>query len=259
MWYLYFIENKINGKLYIGKTNNLKRRLNKHKLNSENKPLNRSIKKYGCDNFIFQEFQYFETEELCYEMEKYWITYLKEQNVLLYNIAEGGNGIFSGTNHYLYGKHHSEESKLKMSKSHTGKKLSKKTKEKLRIANIGRLHSEESKLKISKIKMGTNHSEESKIKIGISSKGRKHSLKTKEFISKCNRGENNPSSILSDDDVFKILKLWFNIDRSLRSKIGFKKEFYEKNIKNIYPIKIITLYEYLRGDKRKYIYETFTF
>jgi group I intron endonuclease len=257
MWYLYLVENKLNGNLYVGITNNIKRRFRKHKNNSESKPLNAAIKKYGVDNFIFQISQYLESEDVAYEMEKYWIERLRNDGFRLYNIAEGGKGSGSGENHYLFGKHHTEETRNKMSKSHTGKTLTEEHKKNIGKSSKGRRLSEEAKTKISQSKIGKALTSEHKIKIGKSSKGRQHSLETKNIISEHNSGENNPSSKLTDDSVKQILTLWFSIEKTIRNKIGYKQQFYKENIENVFNIKMITLYEYLRGAKRKNIYALF--
>ena len=175
----------------------------------------------------------------------------------LYNIAEGGKGIFSGENHYLYGKHHSLETCQKMSNSHKGKELTEEHKEKIRQSCIGNSHSEETKNKISQSKIGKELTEEHKMKIGITSKGRKHNENTKNIISQNSKGENNPSHKLSDDIVKQILTIWFSIDQNIRNEYGYKAKFFRKYIKNVYNIKPITLYEYLRGDKRKDIFKLF--
>lgn len=257
MWYLYEIKNKINQTIYIGKTNNITRRWRSHKNNSENIPLNRAIKKYGIESFVFTIIKEFESENDCYNMEKLTIADLRNQNIKLYNIAEGGRGIFSGTNHYLYRKHHSIESKIKMSESHKGKKLTNQHKQNISNGCMGNSHTKETKMKISKSKIGKKLSKEHKQKIGESSKGRKHSEVTKKKLSECNLGENNSSSILSDQDVRNILILWFSIDEIERNRTGYKKEFYFRYVKDNYPIKIITLYEYLSGKKRKNIFNEF--
>ncbi len=108
------------------------------------------------------------------------------------------------------GWHHSKESKKKSSETHKrigsrppspkGKKLSKKTKEKIRQArlkigspwNIGRKCSEETRRKIgekSRISSkGRKHSEETKRKIGNTHRGMKRSKEARENISKSLRG-----------------------------------------------------------------------
>lgn len=55
---VYMIRNKINNKVYIGSSKNIKQRISKHKLdlkknNHFNKHLQRSWNKYGKDNFEF--------------------------------------------------------------------------------------------------------------------------------------------------------------------------------------------------------------
>ena len=53
--YVYKITNKINNKLYIGITNDYKKRWSNHKCcNSPNMVIARAIKKYGVDNFVFE-------------------------------------------------------------------------------------------------------------------------------------------------------------------------------------------------------------
>ena len=58
--YIYKIENKVNGKLYIGQTiNSIKKRFRKHlgQINSQNQcsALYSAIRKYGKENFIITE------------------------------------------------------------------------------------------------------------------------------------------------------------------------------------------------------------
>ena len=48
---IYKITNLINSKVYIGRTNNLKRRIKQHRNLSSNRYLSKSIKKYGWENF----------------------------------------------------------------------------------------------------------------------------------------------------------------------------------------------------------------
>ena len=56
------------------------------------------------------------------------------------NLSESMKGKYAGKNHPMYGKHHSEETKLKLSEANKGKHLS-----------------EETKLKISEVRKGKNH------------------------------------------------------------------------------------------------------
>lgn len=78
---IYYIENKINNKKYIGQSVDIKRRWRKHKneafnINSHtyNYPIYRAIRKYGIDNFNFKIIEEC-TKEKLNELEIYWIKY----------------------------------------------------------------------------------------------------------------------------------------------------------------------------------------
>jgi hypothetical protein len=90
------------------------------------------------------------------------------ENLQLLNSRE--HGLISST-----GRKHTEESRIKMSKSKIGHRVSEATKEKIRIANTGRPRSEEYRRKLSLAGKGRIFSEEQKHKIGLAHKGMKHS------------------------------------------------------------------------------------
>ena len=78
MGYIYKIENKLNGKVYIGQTvKTVEKRFNQHKNNS-NKDyfsqivLYKAFNKYGIENFECVELEEIDNE-LLDEREKYWI------------------------------------------------------------------------------------------------------------------------------------------------------------------------------------------
>ena len=64
MYYVYKITNKINNKVYIGKTNNLQKRFNQHvsKKNKHVSVIKRAIEKYGEENFLFEKIYEHEDE-----------------------------------------------------------------------------------------------------------------------------------------------------------------------------------------------------
>ena len=108
-----------------------------------------------------------------------------------------------GENNAMFGKHHSEETKRKMSIAAKGRTLSEATKRKISAANkgennvmFGKHHSEETKRKISDAKKGKILSEETKRKISEGSKGNKnmfgkhHSEETKRKIRNSSKGLN---------------------------------------------------------------------
>ena len=125
---IYQIRNKVNGKLYIGSTCNFKKRKSEHfnvgkclkKGNHHNRYLQRSFNKYGENSFVFEIIFLCSIENLLYYEQKFLDFYVVKN---MYNIAPtAGNSL--------------------------GVKHSKKTKENMRKANLGRKHSEEAKRKM---------------------------------------------------------------------------------------------------------------
>lgn len=91
--YIYKIVNTLNGKLYIGKTNNPYERKASHfreyKNNHENKVLYTAMQKYGASNFEFSIIEKCE-DSIWEEREKYWIKYYNSLEDG-YNMIEGGS------------------------------------------------------------------------------------------------------------------------------------------------------------------------
>lgn len=100
--YIYKIENLINHKIYIGQTNNYKRRFIEHKnrgYKKDTKVLYYAFDKYGIENFDFSIIEFVKNYN---EREKYWIKYYDSfENG--YNMTEGGEEppVFHGENHHL--------------------------------------------------------------------------------------------------------------------------------------------------------------
>lgn len=103
MYYIYKFTNKLNGKSYIGQTNNLQKRYNGHKSSSFNKnsseynlPFHSAIRKYGIENFEFETLEEIDDKEnqaYVDEREIFFIQYFesaKDKNG--YNISLGGQG-----------------------------------------------------------------------------------------------------------------------------------------------------------------------
>ena len=80
MGYIYKIENKLNGKKYIGQTiKSLEKRFSQHQHNYNKSyfsqlALYQAFNKYGIENFSFDEIEEVPNEKLD-EREKYWINY----------------------------------------------------------------------------------------------------------------------------------------------------------------------------------------
>ena len=156
---IYCFENNINGKKYIGKSINLRKRIRDH-INQlvlgkdECSYLQNAWIKQGEDNFsiyILEECDF----EILSDREIFYIEILKSKRPEGYNLTDGGDGSFgfkhsdetkehlskirkgkySGENSPLYGKHLSEDTKNKLSIIRTGSKHSEKTKSLLSFLN----------------------------------------------------------------------------------------------------------------------------
>lgn len=100
---IYKIENKVNGKIYVGQSTNIQKRWDNHKVASNcekdhtyNYPLYRAFRKYGVDNFSFDVLEECMVSELD-DKEIFWIEYYNSfRNG--YNQTLGGCGIFAKIN-----------------------------------------------------------------------------------------------------------------------------------------------------------------
>lgn len=166
--YIYKITNKIDGKIYIGKSKTtVNGRWNTHlsalkkyiQSDKNSSKLYNAMVKYGVENFIIEQIDECSFDELD-ERERYWIAKLDSRNPNVgYNICKGGE---CGPGGPMFSGHkHSEETKAKMSADRTGDKNS----------NYGnhRVMPDEEKMKHSvpgerNGMFGKQHSEESKQK-----------------------------------------------------------------------------------------------
>ena len=90
---IYKIENKINGKVYIGQSKDIERRWEEHKsCRKPNAILTIVFQKYGVSNFDFSVIEECQQDELD-EREKYWIQYYNSFEDG-YNLTRGGNSGF---------------------------------------------------------------------------------------------------------------------------------------------------------------------
>jgi group I intron endonuclease len=144
---IYKLTNLINKKIYIGKTNNLDRRLHEHQKSKNNQIIHKAIKKYNWNNFdieILAEFEVVDNLELL-ALETAFIEYFKSltsqwgYNVCLF--SNDSSGIIR-----------SEEFKEKIRKMNLGKRLSEEHKRKIGLSVKGckHPHSLETIIKLSK-------------------------------------------------------------------------------------------------------------
>jgi group I intron endonuclease len=208
---IYIIRNLLNNKVYIGSSIGIKGRIQKHKSQlrgnyHSNRYLQNAWNKYGEDSFVFEiveEVNGVDREDLmskCLVREQWWLNqykpYIKKNG---YNQSRTSNGNSNA--------HISEETRLKLSKAHKGRKHSDEIRKRMSEGSKGRLHTEETKQKIREVNLGNKHSEETKQKMSDSHKGRIVSEDTRKKISEKNSGENHHKAKFKEEDILNIKRL----------------------------------------------------
>lgn len=197
--YIYKTTNLINGKVYIGQ--------HKHSDFDKNyygsgKILTSAIKKYGRKNFKCELVECCHTKQEMDNKEKYWIAFYSKTNNC-YNITKGGEGRAAPLSQEsriklsksLTGRKISQETRNNMSAAHKGIPVSKESREKISKALKGRSLSKEHREKLSKSHIGNKnpHSEEWKMKVSQANKGKKRTEQTKQRMSASMSGSNHPN------------------------------------------------------------------
>lgn len=155
-WCIYIHTNKINGKKYIGQTCQTPEKRWRNGLGYQKNPyFYNAIQKYGWENFEHEIIASNLTLDEANKLEEFYIKKFNTMdNINGYNMQSGGQN-----------KTHIEETKEKIRIAHLGKHVSEETKAKLRAKNIGENNphyghnrSEETKRKISDAQIGEkNH------------------------------------------------------------------------------------------------------
>ena len=196
--YVYKITNNINGKIYIGL----------HKYNGDKidenywgsgRIISYAIAKEGKENFSREILEWCTNRESLIDREIYWIAKLDARNPEVgYNLAPGGDGgdlgevvrkhqseVQSGSKHWNYGKHLSEETKKKISESHRGIKHTEECKKRMSELKTQyfKTHSvaEDVRKRISE--GNKNVSAETRYKRGLANRGKKFSDEHKRKMS----------------------------------------------------------------------------
>lgn len=172
---IYKIINKTTSDIYIGSTTNFNSRWIKHR-KALNKGKHHSIilqnawNKYGENDFEFHIIEKIrDIRSRLTEREQYYLDTLNPK----YNICRTAGCPYS-TN-YWKGKKRSEETKVKISITLSGQKLSSERKHKMSLARKGKKgkpHTEKTKLRLSAAQKGKKLSKETKQKQSIAGKKR---------------------------------------------------------------------------------------
>jgi len=217
---IYCIRNLENGKIYIGKSNDIKIRWGNHKRllkigKHDNIYLQRAWNKYGEVNFIFEVLEICEIELLSIREIYYVALYDSNNKTVGYNIQIPTlDGVFI----------HSLETKIKMSKSQKGKIKSEETKNKMSESKKGKTFSKEHKTKMSNAKL--TMSKETKMKMSNSRKGKKLTEETKMKMSNSRKGMNtkvfkfiSPNNIIFEGNNISKFAMENNLNADCLSRI----------------------------------------
>lgn len=133
---IYLWTNLVNGKQYVGQTNDIERRIHSFKYSKiyANEYIDSDRKRYNYSNWKFDILRECDIEESDY-WEKYYIKELNTKYPNGYNITDGGIG--------LYGYQHTDETKKKISESTSIRQIREKN------HFFGKHHSNETKKKMS--------------------------------------------------------------------------------------------------------------
>lgn len=212
---IYEIRNKIDNKVYVGSSKDIKVRLLAHKnMLKRNKHANIHLQnawnKFGKNNFDFNMLCYYDVANLI-QMEQRFIDINNSCDQKYgYNIVP-----------FADRRELSEETKRKIGDKHRGKIMSIESRRLMSLSRKGKKHTPESIKKMKDAAEGRMASNETRKKISITSKGRKHSLETRQKISKRLKGrkitemtrskirgfKNSNFKFISEDIVQNILKL----------------------------------------------------
>ena len=240
VYYIYTITNTQNQKVYVGQTVRPKERWSQHRAYSKRvepiQYIHRAMAKCGADVFTFTivDFAFSSSHADCLETN-YIMMYDSRNKDRGYNVSLGGDAVWNRglptEQQPMYGKKHSDKTKIKISESNMGKIMppcSQEWKDKVslklkgrkrsqdhtdkivaaRIQNGSYAHTEATKEKISKIQIGktrTPPSTQTKNKISQKLKGKKNALGVKR-TSEQKAHLSNLNRAFDDDTELQICK-----------------------------------------------------
>lgn len=186
---IYKIENKVNGKVYIGSSVDVQRRWQGHRSTLRggyhaNPHLQASWDKYGEDAFTFTVLEEVEGCELLTTEQRHLDEYFARGNC--YNMT--GDAAAP-----MLGLKHTEETKRKIGVASKGHVVSSETRRRMSEANMGQQnglgyrHTDEARGKISKANKGKKLSNETKRKMSKAHKGHKHTEESRRKMSEARK------------------------------------------------------------------------
>ncbi len=199
---VYLAINKLNGKVYIGKTgwepwiNRWKKHLVVARSQKITTHLYQAMRSHGIESFDVVKIDETETNETACELERRYIqVFESHKREKGYNLTFGGDGV-PGTpetrekiSKSLTGRTLSEEHKAAIAATGTGKKHSQESKDKIAAAHRGMTYSLEIRKKVSAAttlnRTGTHHTEETRTRMRVAQKLRRSLEKSQ----KLNRNE----------------------------------------------------------------------
>jgi group I intron endonuclease len=197
-------------RIYIGSAININKRWRKHladlKAKRHKNPILQShYNKYGVTDLEFSILAYCEISELIQNEQFYMDSYKTYFNICPVAGSNLGRKCSEKTKQLL------REIRLKQPNPRPkGTKTSEETKEKLRLANIGKKYSEETKRKLSEAHK--NPSQETRLKLSNARKGKKRSEEYREKMHKMaiEKGWNPPSRkgvVMSEEEREKMKRI----------------------------------------------------
>jgi len=231
---IYRIENLINHKIYIGSSQNIEDRIQKHTYmlddhNHINKHLQNAFNKYGFDNFVYDILIECDPDKLLYYEQRFMDAWKPDYNIskvagkpsltpdIIKKISESmrGKKASPGTrskmsesqkgNSNCLGHRHTIETRNKISDSLLGNKHS-----------VGRVATAETKQKLSDVLKGRKFSDDTRRKLSESKIGKPRSDETRRKISEGKMGKSvGTGRKLSIETRFKIHKSLLGNKRTL--------------------------------------------
>jgi len=180
---VYQISNTLNGKVYVGGSVNIRTRLMGHfrslrRGSHHSQKLQRAWEKYGEETFSVSVLEKVSPEGV-EQSEQKWLDRLRPHTTG-YNICPKGR--------IRIGIPHTPETRAKISRAMSGRKLSESHVEQIRERMRGHVHSPDALRRITDAATGKKHTAETKKKIGAAHRGKTVSAETRRKISEAHQG-----------------------------------------------------------------------